>query len=144
MKRIVSDSLEATWQVAEQLGRELPPGSVLAFYGSLGAGKTCFVQGLAAGLGIDALVNSPTFTVCNEYHGRLPLYHMDLYRIGSEDEALNFGLDDYIYGQGITALEWSERVESLLPEHTLRITMTVGEHEDQRIICIENWNESHV
>ncbi|NCC52437.1 MAG: tRNA (adenosine(37)-N6)-threonylcarbamoyltransferase complex ATPase subunit type 1 TsaE, partial [Spartobacteria bacterium] len=105
---IRSESIEQTHALAQGLAARLHPSAVLAFFGDLGAGKTCFIQGLAQALGVERPVSSPTFTIVNEYReARLPLYHIDLYRIHSEDEALDLGLDEYIYGNGITAIEWS-------------------------------------
>lgn len=130
----ITGSPEETQRVAQELCRTLAPGAVLALYGELGAGKTCFIQGLAEGLGVEQAVSSPTFTIINEYRSEPPLYHVDLYRIRSEDEALNLGLDEYLYGNGITAIEWAERVESLLPAKTIRIHLTMGDTPDERVI----------
>jgi len=135
---IESNSIEQTHAIAQDLVKPLNTSAVLAFFGDLGAGKTCFIQGVARALGIQRPVNSPTFTIINEYReGRLPLYHIDLYRIHSEDEALDLGLDEYIYGTGITAIEWSERIEGLLPDGTIRISIEWGKTPDDRIIRIE-------
>ena len=135
---IESNSIEQTHAIAQDLVKQLNAPTVLAFFGDLGAGKTCFIQGVARALDIQRPVTSPTFTIINEYRdGRWPLYHIDLYRIHSEDEALDLGLDDYIYGTGITAIEWSERIEGLLPDGTIRISLECGETPDDRIIRIE-------
>lgn len=136
-KFLTSRSSEETEQIAADLAADLPPGSVLALYGDLGAGKTCFIRGLARGLGVTRHVHSPTFTLINEYPGRIPLYHMDLYRIGHADEELDFGLDDYLFGKGVCAIEWAERVEKLLPSHTIRVTMKLGAGEDERQILLQ-------
>ena len=107
--------------MAAALAAELQPGAVLAFHGELGSGKTCFIQGLAAALGVEAAVSSPTYTLVNEYRGRLPLHHMDLYRVADAGEALHLGLDEYLYGDGVTAIEWPEVVAGLLPSSALHI-----------------------
>lgn len=131
-----SDPAE-TESYAAKLAERLAPGAVLALYGDLGAGKTCFIRGLAHGLGCSRTVHSPTFTLINEYPGRLPLYHMDLYRIRDADEALDLGLDDYLFGNGVCAIEWAERIEPLLPPATLRVRLAAGVGENERSICIE-------
>lgn len=102
-------------------------GTVLSLEGPLGAGKTCFVKGLAEALGINpAEVSSPTFTLIHEYHGgRLPLVHMDLYRLESPSELIPLGFDDYLAGAGIVAIEWGDKFSSELPEHTLRLVFSI-------------------
>ncbi len=130
-----------THRFAAALAAELRPGAVLALHGDLGAGKTCLVQGLACALGIRGAVNSPTFTLINEHGGgRLPLYHIDLYRINGPAEALGLGLDDYLLGQGITAIEWAERIAPLLPRTTIHIRLEAGAAPDERRITIEREN----
>ena len=132
----VSQSPEDTQRLAADLLAILQPGAVLALHGELGSGKTCFVQGLAKAHGIARAVNSPTFAIVNEYPGNPPLYHMDLYRIHSAAEALDLGLDEYMHGRGITAIEWAERVADLLPPTTLHIRFEPGQGPDERIITI--------
>ena len=131
-----SKSSEDTYRLAEQLAEEMLPGTVLALHGDLGAGKTCFVQGLAVALGVEDIVNSPTYTLINEYAGRLPLYHLDLYRLSHPEEALDIGLDEYMYGSGVTAIEWPERVEGLLPKTAWRIEIESGSEMNDRAITI--------
>ncbi len=109
--------------VAETLQR----GDVLALSGDLGAGKTHFVKGLTAGLGADAPVTSPTFTLIHEYiGGRLPVYHFDFYRLEDEDEALKIGLDEYLDGGGISGIEWADKFPALLPAHTRWLSFSHG------------------
>ena len=115
-----------TRALAARLGNELSPGSVIAMHGQLGAGKTCFVTGLARALGVTQPVTSPTFTVINEYAARLPLYHMDLYRIGDPDELWALGFDDYLSPDGITVIEWPERAGDLLPPQTINVQIEVA------------------
>jgi len=112
----------------------LQPGDVVALTGDLGAGKTCLVKGIALGLGVTQDVTSPTFTIIHEYRGgRLPLAHIDLYRLNSEREALNIGIEDYLNGPGITVIEWAERIESLLPPQTKRIRLAVVDDNSRSI-----------
>ncbi len=116
------------------LAAELRAGEVVAIDGDLGAGKTHFVKGLAAGLGHTGEVTSPTFTLVHEYTGgRLPLYHFDFYRLESEDEVLRIGLDDYLESGGIAAIEWAGKFPALLPKGTRWLRFRVGEG-DERLI----------
>ncbi len=133
---IISDSVEATWDVAERITRDLPPGSLLALHGDLGSGKTCFVTGVARALKINEPITSPTFTIINEYYGTKPLFHMDLYRISDPDELFSLGLDSYFNSKGITVVEWSERAGDLLPKNTIHITLEVMENPDTRCITV--------
>ncbi|AYK06467.1 MULTISPECIES: tRNA (adenosine(37)-N6)-threonylcarbamoyltransferase complex ATPase subunit type 1 TsaE [Brevibacillus] len=112
-------SQQATQEFAEKLAQLLKPGDFLALEGDLGAGKTTFTQGLARGLGVKRVVNSPTFTIIKEYAGRLPLYHMDVYRVA--DQVDDLGLDEYFYGEGVCVVEWA----SLIPDHVPEDRMTI-------------------
>ena len=114
---IITNSENETIREGERLGRRLKPGAVVALYGELGAGKTAFTRGLAAGLGISMSVSSPTFTIVNEYPGNIPLFHFDMYRLESENELFDIGWDDYQDRGGICAVEWSEKVPgAFLPD----------------------------
>lgn len=128
---ITSADVERTRALGKQLGALVQPGDVIALQGDLGAGKTNFTQGIAQGLGITEDVNSPTFILANEYFsGRLPLYHIDAYRVADAAEADAFGLDDYLNGDGVTVIEWAERVRAALPKHTLWVVFEYrGENE---------------
>jgi len=118
----------------QRLAAELRAGDVLALTGDLGAGKTCLVKGIARGLGILQEITSPTFTLINEYvGGRLPLYHVDLYRLDSAEQALQIGLDDYLGRDGVTVIEWAEKVESLLPPTTRRLRVEFIADNSRRI-----------
>ena len=117
----ITRSPEETKQLAANLVDELKPGSVLALHGDLGSGKTCFVQGLAEALEVRSIVNSPTFTIINEYRGRLRLNHVDLYRLKSEADVFGIGLEELLEGDGITAIEWPEVFLQLLPEDTIHV-----------------------
>ncbi len=133
---IISESVEATWAIAERITQKLPSGSLLALHGDLGSGKTCFVTGIARALDISEPITSPTFTIINEYFGKQPLYHMDLYRISDPDELFSLGLDDYFNSKGITAVEWSERAGDLLPQNTIHIKLEVLDNPNTRRITI--------
>ena len=127
---IISQNAEETIAFGRSLADSLRRGDVLALCGELGAGKTHFVKGLAAGLAAGDVVTSPTFTLIHEYiGGRLPLYHFDFYRLESEGEALRIGLDEYLDGEGVCAIEWAEKFPALLPESTrwFRFSHSPGE-----------------
>jgi len=115
------ESVEATYRLAGRLAHNLQEGDILCLDGPLGAGKTHFVKGLAAALGIEPeTVHSPTFTLIHEYKaGKLPLYHFDFYRIKNCHEALDIGVEDYFYGDGICCIEWPDQITPILPDHAL-------------------------
>ncbi len=114
-------SPEETKEWGRDLSKRLKPGSVVALTGSLGSGKTFLVQGICSGLGVEKAVTSPTFVIINEYPGKTPLYHFDLYRIREVAEVLELGYQEYFFGEGITVIEWGERAEELLPEEHLKV-----------------------
>ena len=134
----VTNSPEETEALGEMLAGRLEPGTVIAFTGDLGAGKTAFVRGLARGLGITERVTSPTFTIVNEYEGgRLPLFHFDMYRLGSADELFDIGWEDYLARGGVCAVEWSENVAEAIEDDAVRVDIARGEDENSRVIHIE-------
>lgn len=138
LTKAVTSGAEQTRQIARNLAQTLQPGDVLALDGDLGAGKTCFIQGLAEGIGFPGHVTSPTFTLLHEYFGgRLPLYHADLYRIDSASEFLRAGLMDYFDSDGVLAIEWAERIAELLPPRAIRVRIMPGDAPNMRIIEIE-------
>ena len=135
--QFLSHSTQETEAIGEELAQKLCGGDVLAFTGSLVMGKTAFTRGLARGLGCRGRVTSPTFTIVNEYEGRTPLFHFDMYRLGSSDELFDIGWDDYLARGGVCAVEWSERVFDALPEDTIFVDIArTDEHEDWRTITV--------
>ena len=124
MFEYISKSEQDTERLGLELAGNLKAGDVLAFFGDLGAGKTAFTRGLARGLGITDTVNSPTFAIVHEYEGRIPLFHFDMYRVNSWDGLYSTGFFDYLDMGGITAIEWSENIENVLPEGCIRIEIT--------------------
>ena len=115
---------EETFEVGRTIGMNAKPGQIYTLTGDLGVGKTVFTQGVAAGLGITETVNSPTFTIIQEYEdGRLPFYHFDVYRIGDLEEMEEIGYDDYFFGKGICLIEWAELIEEILPEKRIEVTI---------------------
>jgi len=155
---ILSDSADQTRRLAQKIAADLDSGVVLALTGDLGSGKTCFVQGLARGLQVpeQCPITSPTFTLVNEYSGRLPLFHVDLYRIEDVADIEDLGLDDLLDGEGITAIEWAERIRSMLPEDFMEIHFEILDDERRKITisgygkagafvdrCARNWNREN-
>ena len=131
-------SPEETEAIGRKIAAKLLPGDIIAYYGDLGAGKTAFTRGLAAGLGVTEQVTSPTYTIVNEYlSGRLPLFHFDMYRLGSADDLFDIGWEDYLARGGVCAVEWSENVEEAL-NGAIRITISKDPaDENVRTITIE-------
>ena len=128
--QFVSHSTQETEQFGEEVAKSLRGGDVLAFTGSLGMGKTAFTRGLARGLGCRGRVTSPTFTIVNEYDGKTPLFHFDMYRLGSSDELFDIGWDEYLARGGVCAVEWSERVSDALPDDTIYVDIARGEEDE--------------
>jgi tRNA threonylcarbamoyladenosine biosynthesis protein TsaE len=121
-------SPEETGRLGAAFASLVRPGDIISLNGDLGAGKTRFVQGLAAGLGVSEHVTSPTFAIIKEYiTGRLPLYHFDAYRLENERDLESLGYEDYFFGRGVTAIEWGDRVSGLVPENALKIGIQLGE-----------------
>ena len=119
-------SPEETQTIGQNLGETLKTGDVVALIGDLGAGKTCLTQGIARGIGIASheVVNSPSYTLINEYEGEVPIYHIDLYRLQHHGEIVDLGLEEYLEGAGICIIEWADRMTNLLPANHLEITIT--------------------
>jgi len=134
-----SNSPEETAEIAKAFAKQLKPGDCICMYGNLGVGKTAFVQGLAKGLGIDEYLSSPTFTIVNCYEGDMPFYHFDVYRIQDEDEMYEIGYEEYVYGDGISVIEWSENIREILPQNRYEITLEKDyeKSENYRKITIE-------
>jgi tRNA threonylcarbamoyladenosine biosynthesis protein TsaE len=130
---IVTRSPEETQKVGVKLGELALPGDVFLLVGGLGVGKTCLTQGIAWGLGIKEYAASPSFVVVRELQGRLPLYHIDFYRLDHLEEIAELGLDDYLYGKGVCVLEWAEKGLSLLPEEHLMIEMDYLSDSERRL-----------
>ena len=133
----ITHSPDETRALGRTLAQALQGGAVVAFTGDLGAGKTAFVSGMAEGLGIEERVTSPTFTIVNEYEGgRLPLFHFDMYRLGSADELFDIGWEDYLARGGVCAVEWSEHAEGAFEEEPIWVDIRRGADDGQRVITI--------
>ncbi|UCE97695.1 MAG: tRNA (adenosine(37)-N6)-threonylcarbamoyltransferase complex ATPase subunit type 1 TsaE [Dehalococcoidia bacterium] len=118
---IISNNPPQTQQLGKNIGRLTLPGDILLLVGNLGAGKTCLTQGIAYGLDIDEYISSPSFVLIREFSGRLPLYHIDLYRLDLPEEIATLGLDDYLYGSGVCVIEWAEKGLNLMPSDFMLI-----------------------
>lgn len=142
--RYETHSEEETEQLAARFAKKLRPGTVIAYFGTLGMGKTAFTRGLAKGLQIEAEVSSPTFALVNDYGGNPPLIHFDMYRIHTWEDLYSTGFFDYLDQGAILAVEWSENIENALPEDSIRIVFYPGKTETDRIIEIagEKINET--
>lgn len=141
---IETKNAKETFQLGEKIGEKALPGQIYTLNGDLGVGKTVFTQGVASGLGIREPVNSPTFTILQEYEGgRLPFYHFDVYRIGDIEEMEEIGYDDYFFGEGICLIEWAQLIKEILPENVISVTIEKNPAKDfdYRKITIEGLEE---
>lgn len=132
---VISEHPDDTFTAGEIIGRALKPGDVVALIGELGAGKTCITRGIARGIGISDsyYITSPTFTLINEYPGRIPLYHMDMYRISGPEYMEDIGFDEYLSGGGVVVVEWAERIAGILPSGTLYIHIEYRGEQERNI-----------
>ncbi len=138
MKKTINvNSPEATYRLGVSLGAKLRRGDVVAYFGGLGMGKTAFTRGIAAGMGLDCHVSSPTFAIVNVYDGSPKLCHFDMYRIDGWDDLCTTGFFEYLEDDAVLAVEWSENIENVLPENTLFVTIEKGEAETDRIFTFE-------
>lgn len=134
MIKIYLENEEQTREIGFKLGQLLTPKSVVCLIGDLGAGKTTMTKSLAKSLEVDDDITSPTFTIVNEYEGKIPLYHFDVYRIGSSDEMYDIGFDEYINGDGVCIIEWANLIEDILPDEYLYIEMNYKESGREMIL----------
>lgn len=138
--KVTSNSVEETIAIGEKIASVISSPKVISLYGDLGAGKTHFVKGLAIGLGSFDQVTSPTFTIMNEYQGRMPIYHFDMYRLSSAEEAEGLGFAEFFDKstlRGVSVVEWPENVEGLIPNDSMKITIQKADSDSARIITIE-------
>lgn len=137
MQEITTVSPAETEALGERIASKLRGGEVLALFGGMGMGKTAFTRGLARSLGIGDGVSSPTFALVHEYHGRLPVYHFDMFRVTGWDDLYSTGFFDYLESGGVLVIEWSENIEAALPEDAVRIEIRQGTDENERVFQIE-------
>ncbi len=136
MCTVISKSPEDTERLGGQIATKLCGNEVIALFGGLGMGKTAFTRGLCRSLGVEDGVSSPTFALVNEYHGKYNIYHFDMYRVTTWDDLYSTGFFDYI-DNGILIIEWSENIEGALPDNAVRISISKGDNDNERIFCIE-------
>jgi tRNA threonylcarbamoyladenosine biosynthesis protein TsaE len=126
-------SSEETKEFGRVLAKELKAGSVVALSGPLGSGKTVLIQGICSGLGVTEFVTSPSFVIINEYPGKVKVYHFDLYRLENVEEFIKLGYEEYFYGNGITLIEWAEKIKNFLPEKRMEINLEILSEKERRI-----------
>ena len=142
--RFRTNSAEETIELGEKIGSLLQKGDIIALQGNLAAGKTTITKGIARSLGVKDEITSPTFCLISEYEGRMPLYHMDVYRLDGGDDFINLGAEDLIYGDGVALIEWSEKIMDELPQNTIILRLETVDDTDGRDITIENWQYGEI
>ncbi|MFY9213469.1 MAG: tRNA (adenosine(37)-N6)-threonylcarbamoyltransferase complex ATPase subunit type 1 TsaE [Tissierellaceae bacterium] len=130
------NGLKETEDFGIKLGRLLEPGDIVCLNGELGAGKTTMTKSIGIGLGVEEYITSPTFTLINQYRGRMPVYHFDVYRLENVEELYDLGFDEYFFGNGVCIIEWAEKIEKMLPEDRLVIDIKNGKNIDERTLHI--------
>ena len=143
MLTFTTSSAEETITLGEKIGRLLKKGDIIAMQGTLAAGKTTITKGIAKALGITDTITSPTFCLISEYQGTMPLYHMDVYRLDGTEDFINLGTDDMLYGDGVSIIEWSEKIMDELPSNTIVLKIT-PQVDGKRLIEIDNWNNGEI
>ena len=143
MLTFTTSSAEETITLGEKIGRLLKKGDIIAMQGTLAAGKTTITKGIAQALGITDTITSPTFCLISEYQGKMPLYHMDVYRLDGTEDFINLGTDDMLYGDGVSIIEWSEKIMDELPSRTIVLRLS-PQDDGSRLIEIENWNNGEI
>jgi tRNA threonylcarbamoyladenosine biosynthesis protein TsaE len=141
-ERAVTRSTDETLELARAVGELLRPGDVVSLVGELGAGKTVFARGVARALGVTELVVSPTFTIVREYEGRVPLVHVDVYRIDAVQELHDLGFEEVVRDDAVTVVEWGDMIDGLLPGDRLDVRLTPGAADDERVVEIEGHGHS--
>lgn len=143
MLTFTTNTPEETIALGERIGSKLKKGDIIAMQGTLAAGKTTITKGIAKALGINDTITSPTFCLISEYYGKMPLYHMDVYRLDGGEDFVNLGTDDMLYGDGVSIIEWSEKIMDELPKNTIILKITPGEN-GSRTIEITNWQNGDI
>ena len=136
MGKILLKGLKSTEDFGIKLGNILKSGDILSLNGDLGAGKTTLTKSIGRGLGVEEYITSPTFALINEYKGRVPVYHFDVYRLEDIESLYDLGFEEYFYSEGVTIVEWGEKIIDFLPEYTINIYIERGEELDERIVTI--------
>ena len=139
-----TSSADETIELGKKIGSLLQKGDIIALQGTLAAGKTTITKGIARALGVQDEITSPTFCLISEYEGTMPLYHMDVYRLEGGDDFINLGVEDLIYGNGVSIIEWSEKIMSELPKKTIILRLEAKEGTTERTITLENWTHGEI
>ena len=139
-----TSSAEETIELGKKIGSLLKKGDIIALQGDLAAGKTTITKGIAASLGVKDEITSPTFCLISEYEGKMPLYHFDVYRLEGGDDFINLGAEDLIYGDGVSLIEWSEKIMDELPKKTIILRLEAKEGTTEREITLENWQNGEI
>lgn len=143
-KIMKTNSVEETMEIGRKIGRKVTRGVTICLTGDLGTGKTHFAKGFAEGLGIEGNITSPTFTIVNEYHeGRMPFYHFDVYRVHDTDEILQVGFEEYVYGQGVTLIEWADMIEPILPDEFIHVKIEKTQNDNERKITLKSFGRDY-
>ena len=140
MLKVETNNLEETIRFGKQIGNKLNPGDIVCLQGNLGAGKTSLAQGICKGLGVKEEITSPTYTIVKEYQGKFKVNHIDLYRIHSEEELYDLGFEEYLYGDGVTIIEWPDKAGTLMPDNYLDINLH-GQENKREIRLIPQANK---
>ena len=143
MLTFTTSSAEETISLGQKIGKLLKKGDIIAMQGTLAAGKTTITKGIAQALGITETITSPTFCLISEYQGTMPLYHMDVYRLDGREDFINLGTDDMLYGDGVSIIEWSEKIMDELPSNTIVLKIT-PQDDGTRLIEIDNWQNGEI
>lgn len=134
--KVILNNLEETEEFGIKLGKILKKGDIVCLIGDLGAGKTTLTKSIGLGLGVKEYITSPTFTLINQYKGRVPVYHFDVYRLENPDELYDLGFDEYFYGNGVCIIEWADKIEKLLPKDRIVLDIKRGKNVNERVISI--------
>lgn len=143
MITFTTKTAEETIQLGKKIGSLLKKGDIIAMQGTLAAGKTTITKGIAEALGVNDTITSPTFCLISEYEGKMPLYHMDVYRLDGAEDFAGLGTDDMLYGEGVSIIEWSEKIMSELPKKTIILKLEPQE-DGSRVITIDNWQNGEI
>ncbi|HEY8363126.1 MAG TPA: tRNA (adenosine(37)-N6)-threonylcarbamoyltransferase complex ATPase subunit type 1 TsaE [Tissierellaceae bacterium] len=141
--KVVLSNLEETEEFGIKLGKILKKGDIVCLIGDLGAGKTTLTKSIGLGLGVKEYITSPTFTLINQYKGRIPVYHFDVYRLENADELYDLGFDEYFYGDGVCIIEWADKIEKLLPKERIVLDIKMGKDINERVIDITAYGDRY-
>ena len=139
-----TNSADETIELGKQIGSLLKKGDIIALQGDLAAGKTTITKGIAEALDVKDEITSPTFCLISEYEGKMPLYHMDVYRLEGSEDFINLGVEDLIYGNGVSLIEWSEKIMDELPQKTIILRLEAKKSTNEREITLENWQYGEI